>query len=112
MEHGKSASQNLPMGSRRKALGTDGTMHVLAPKHFRKLGRHYMEDVTDEEIAKVYFGEDLKARTKSISSHKGAITKALKINDDDGVKSHQDEIERINSEVTEIINKVNAFRSA
>jgi hypothetical protein len=53
--HGTSCTESNPMGTRRKARDTSGTLRVLAPRHFRKLGRHYMDDVTDFEIAKVYF---------------------------------------------------------
>ena len=81
-EAGKSYGEGSALGSRRKAQ-VDGKVRVRAPRHFRKLGRRYMDDVTDAEIAKVYFGyEDfdkvLARKVKDEQTAKGQITRLEK----------------------------------
>lgn len=83
MKTGKSVSQEHPFGVRRQALDENGYTKILAPRHFRKLGRHYMDDVTDDELASVYFGvshfsEMEKKNIKIIQTHKGQVTRLSK----------------------------------
>ncbi len=76
---GKSIGDGLPFGTRRTALDNTGKVRVLAPRYFRKMGRHYMDDVTDHEIAKVYFGIDLaemeRVSKKAVQTAKGQVTR-------------------------------------
>lgn len=108
MEHGKSVSVENKLGVRRKALDFTGKQRVLAPRHFRKLGRHYMDDVTDGEIASVYYGfqgfEAFKVKTeKSIASFKGQITK---LNSKISPNSTEEEKNEIQAHVWEIEKKI------
>ena len=112
MEHGKSYSETLPLGSRRKAVGMGGIVNVLAPKHFRKLGKKLMNDVTDEEIAEVYFNEDITAINRSINSLKGQNTKYLNAGNESASADCIAKIEAKKASITSIIEKVNDFRSA
>jgi len=76
---GKSIGEGLPFGKRRTALDNTGKVRVLAPRYFRKMGRHYMDDVTDSEIAEVYFNKDFalieRMTKKAVQTAKGQITR-------------------------------------
>jgi hypothetical protein len=83
MKKGKSASAENPMGARRMARDEKGTMRTLAPRRFRKMGRRYMEDVTDAEIAVTYCGIDnfaaqVAALVKQAQVAKGQVTRIQK----------------------------------
>ena len=41
----------------RRRMNSNG--EVLAPRHFRKMGRRLMSEVTDREIGQVYLGVDI-----------------------------------------------------
>ena len=112
MEHGKSRTASNEFGSRRKALDMYGNMHVLAPRHFRKMGRHYMDDVSDEEIGTVYFNFDFKALKRSIASHKGMETKCIAKGDAIGAAMQQEKIKMIESELSGMLARVAQFRNA
>ena len=102
MQHGASSNAENPHGIRRKlACGL-----ALAPRYFRKKGKHFMSDVTDAEIAKVYFDfprwdEYKKSSEKSIQSYKGQITKLKK-----SLESVQQQLNSIKDSTVESLQKV------
>jgi hypothetical protein len=59
LEHkmnGQSYGQGNEFGTRRKATDLTGRLRTLAPRSFRKQGRHYMDEISPEDIASEIMG--------------------------------------------------------
>jgi hypothetical protein len=48
---GQSYSESNQAGTRRRAMDKTGRVRTLAPRSFRKQGRHYMDEISSEDIA-------------------------------------------------------------
>lgn len=124
-KQGKSKSEALPYGQRR----VNAKGEVLAPRHFRKLHKRLLSEVTDSELAAVYFEEeDLEGLRKRNAmrqgSYKGNISKAEKLLLDPGlppdkIQELKEKISRLQKEhdaiparYNEILAACSAFRAA
>jgi hypothetical protein len=131
---GLSISKDSPMG--RRATGHDwasgSKVRAKAPRSLRREGKKWLDDCTDEEIAKAVFGINLAAEKrdfdkKKFATKKGLITKLEKQIDpnpatdeilqhnrevQDSIKSIKADMEEMEAPIKRIEDIVAEFRSA
>jgi hypothetical protein len=90
---GRSSVQEKVMGTRRLALDkNEKKMRVLAPRHFRKMGRHYLDDVTDVEIGSFYLGFSKSDFEAMVAEKKDSKIENKKMKWEEEVKDIQSKI--------------------
>ena len=131
---GLSVSKEHEVGRRATAhdWASGSKVRAKAPRSLRRMGKRWLDDCTDEEIAKSVFGINLASEKrdfdkKHFSNLKGQITKlekqiSLKPANDEELQNNRvtqskisdikDEMDRMEAPIKKIESNVNDFRNA